>query len=74
MNLPGAVCPNRPSAKVAADQSLNERRLQILEAQCAEFGARLAGLEGCLFALHRQLIDFESRLTALINAPTGVDS
>ncbi len=69
MSLQRTVCANRPSLKIAMDQSVLEGRLQNLELHHAELGARLAGLEGTVFALHRQLLDCESRLLALMKAP-----
>lgn len=70
-----AKCNMRTALEVAMSQSanstiddLNRLKLNSVDSQQAELGARIAGLEGVVFALKQQVTEVQRQLRAIVDA------
>jgi hypothetical protein len=70
MNCHVAACGDSSSVVLPDDRAwtIDEVRLRLLEMQQAEFGTRIAGLEGIVFEIRDQFVRFNSQLSALQSA------
>jgi uncharacterized coiled-coil protein SlyX len=69
----------RTALEVAVSQSANSTiddltrsRLILIESQQAELGARIAGLEGIVFALKQQVTDVQRQLREILKSTHGI--
>ncbi len=71
--LQNPACDRPSSIVLPNNHTLNEDEFTsiLLEAQTGELGARIAGLEGIVFAMRQRQMEFAGQISNLIEALSG---